>query len=167
MRTKIPERGVLYIFAIFMVMAVLLTGCLGTGTTANMPYEPDTPAPPEHNGTFVSEHGTMTFNGDGQSVKVDFDDYLTELIGLSESSFDGEYAFLSGYLPPAGSVEVRYDVAHELELRNGEERFVVQVGMASEDGSTATVGTGMVTQERIPLLFEIDDKNVTVVFEKK
>ena len=155
-----------YLFAAFM-MVVLLTGCTETGTTANMPYEPDTPAPPAHNGAFVSEHGTMTFNGDGQAVKIDFDDYLTELIGLSESSFDGEYTFLSGYLPPAGSVDVRYDVAHELEIRNGEERVVVRVGMASEDGSTATVGTGMVTPERIPLLLEVDEKNVTVAFEKK
>ncbi len=32
------------------------------------PYEPDTPAPPPHEGVFTSEHGTMTISGDGEAV---------------------------------------------------------------------------------------------------
>ena len=73
---------------------------------------------PNHDGVFVSDHGTMTFNGDGKTVKVDIDDELAQLMGLSTGSFEGTYVFLSGYLPPVGSVDVRYDVAHELEFRH-------------------------------------------------
>ena len=154
--------------ALILVTALLtITGCGGGGTTANMPYEPDTPAPPNHDGVFVSDHGTMTFNGDGKTVKVDIDDELAQLMGLSTGSFEGTYVFLSGYLPPVGSVDVRYDVAHELEIRNGDERVVVNVGLASEDGKTASVGTGIVTEQCIPLLFDIDDKNVTIPFNKQ
>lgn len=142
-------------------------GCGFVNDGGNMPYEPDTPAPPNHDGVFVSDHGTMTFNGDGQTVEMDIDNELTELIGLSTGDFKGTYVFLSGDLPPVGSVDVRYDVAHELELRNGDENKVVRVGIASEDGSTATVGTNMVTEERIPLLFDIDGKNVTIMFTKQ
>ena len=150
-----------------IVVTALFTGCgIGAGSP-NMPYEPDTPAPPDHVGVFVSEHGTMVFNGDGKSVTVDFDDTLTELAGLSEGSFEGEYVFLSGPLPPGGSVDVRYDVAHELRLINGEEAVVVNVGIAAEDGSTATVGTGMVTPERIPLYFDVDGKKTTFMFTKE
>ena len=150
-----------------ILITALFTGCgIGAGSP-NMPYEPDTPAPPDHVGLFVSEHGTMVFNGDGKSVNVDFDDTLTELAGLSEGSFEGEYVFLSGPLPPGGSVDVRYDVAHELRLINGDEAVVVNVGIASEDGSTATVGTGMVTPERIPLYFDVDGKKTTFMFTKQ
>lgn len=147
-----------------LLLMVLLTGC---GDSGNMPYEPDTPPPPDHDGVFVSDHGTMEFNGDGKTVKVDFDDELTELLGFTEGSFEGTYVFLSGDLPPGGSVDVRYDVAHELELRSENERIVVRVGIAAEDGSTATVGTNMVTSERIPMLFKIDGKSVTIMFTKK
>ena len=34
------------------------------------------------------------------------------------------------------------------------------------DGKTATVGVGMVTEKRIPVLLRIDGKNVTAMFEK-
>ncbi len=167
MTTK--KRKVLSFALALATVLLMITGCGGGGpsNTANMPYEPDTPAPPNHNGVFVSDHGTMTFNGDGQTVKVEIDDELAGLIGLSTGSFEGSYVFLSGYLPPVGSVDVRYDVAHELEIRNGDERVVVEVGLASEDGKTASVGTGIVTEERIPLLLQIDGKNVTIPFVKQ
>lgn len=48
----------------------------------NYPYEPDTPAPAPHEGTFVSDYGTMTFNGDGESVTIDFNEDLAQRLGL-------------------------------------------------------------------------------------
>jgi hypothetical protein len=147
-----------------MTAVLLLVGC---GDTSNMPYEPDTPAPPAHEGTFVSDHGTMTFNGDGKEITIDFDTALAEMTGLPEGEHTGTYVFLSGDLPPVGSVDVRYDVAHELAITIDETRVVVDVGIAAEDGSTASVGTNIVTTDRIPVLVKPEDKWETVMFEKK
>ena len=43
---------------------------------------------------------------------------------------------------------------------------MIPLGLASDDGSTASVGTNVVTSERIPFLFDIDGKNMTILFEK-
>ena len=59
-------------FVSLTAFVFILAGC-GAGS-ANMPYEPDTPAPDPHVGKFVSDHGEMSFNGDGISVEIDFDD---------------------------------------------------------------------------------------------
>ncbi|MBP3197731.1 MAG: hypothetical protein J6N21_12105 [Butyrivibrio sp.] len=151
-------------FVSLTAFVFILAGC-GAGS-ANMPYEPDTPAPDPHVGKFVSDHGEMSFNGDGISVEIDFDDELSALTGLPSGKQEGNYAFLSGNLPPAGSVEIRYDVAHEIRISTSDVSTVLELGIAAEDGSTATVGTNVVTSERIPLLFEIEGRNVTILFEK-
>ncbi len=151
-----------------MLLAVGILLCVpGCGDSSNMPYEPDTPAPEEHSGKFISDHGSMTFDGDGSSVVIDFDDELAGKLGLPSGEHEGSYAFLSGDLPPGGSTEVRYDVAHELKLMVGDESAVVAVGLASEDGKTASVGTGIVTADRIPLLIFEDGVNTNVIFIKE
>ncbi len=155
------------LFAALAACVILLaSGCAGAGSP-NMPYEPDTPLPENHDGQFISDHGTMTFNGDGSSVVTDFDNELAEMLGIQPGEGEGTYEFLSGDLPPAGSVEVRYDAAHELKLTLGGETAEVTLGLASEDGRTASVGTGMVTPERIPMLFEKDGVNINVIFVKE
>ena len=133
----------------------------------NYPYEPDTPAPDPHEGRFVSEHGTMTFNGDGESVVFDFDEELAGLTGLPAGEQNGTYVFLSGNLPPHGSIDVRYDIAHELQISTGDISVTVDLGLAAEDGSTAQVGVGIVTDTRIPLLFRKDSGSFSVIFEKE
>ena len=133
----------------------------------NYPYEPDTPAPDPHEGRFVSEHGTMLFNGDGVSIVIDFDEELAALLELPSGQQEGEYVFLSGNLPPHGSFDVRYDIAHELRISVGDVSTVVDLGLASEDGSTAEVGVNTVTDQRIPLLFRRDGKSFTVIFKKE
>ncbi|MBQ6559851.1 MAG: hypothetical protein IJL85_03375 [Erysipelotrichaceae bacterium] len=155
------------ILTVLALIAVLCCACNLWGDGGNKPYEPDTPAPDPHNGTFVSEHGTMTFNGDGKSVIISFDEELSKLTSLPSGEQAGTYVFLSGDLPPNGSVDVRYDVAHELQIAIGEETVVLNVGIASEDGSTATVGVDMVTPDRIPLLFREDNRNFSIIFEKE
>ena len=45
----------------------LLTGC-----ATEQPPPADSPEPPAHSGRCVSEYGSMTFNGDGESVTIDF-----------------------------------------------------------------------------------------------
>ena len=148
------KTGLVLAAALFAVL--LLTSCFGQGD-GNMPYEPDTPEPAPHEGVFVSDWGTMTFRGDGQNVTMTIGPELAEIFGLPEGEYPGTYVFLSGDLPPHGSIPVRSDIAHELkiELRKGGEgsAHVFAVGLASDDGSSGTVGVGMVTPERIPLLF--------------
>lgn len=132
----------------------------------NYPYEPDTPAPDPHDGTFVSEHGTMIFNGDGKSITIDFDETLSSLTGLPAGKHEGTYAFLSGDLPPHGSIDIRYDVAHEMSITIDGQEVVLDTGIAAGDGSSGTTGVNIVTSERIPLLFR-EDKYFDVVFNKQ
>lgn len=149
MKTGFLKRGLLILLTL-----LLCTGCgLFGGGGENFPYEPDTPAPAPHDGVFVSEHGSMRFDGDGKHITVDFDEELAEWCALPAGEQEGTYVFLSGNLPPHGSMPVRYDVAHELEITVGEQTVVIQLGIAAEDGRTASSGMGIVTPERIPLLF--------------
>ena len=152
-----------------LLLAVLLlcTGCFGGAGTGNMPYEPDTPAPAAHQGVFTSEHGTMTFSGDGESVVIDFDGELAALTGLPEGEQVGTYVFLSGELPPHGSMPVRYDTAHELRITVGEQSVVIDMGLAAEDGKTGQVGVNVVTPERIPMLFHADGQFFHIAFLKE
>jgi len=149
------------------LLTLLLCGCTQTGANpGNYPYEPDTPAPAVHEGVFTSEHGTMTFSGDGESIVIDFDTMLAELTGLPEGAQEGTYVFLSGNLPPHGSFPVRYDIAHELQITVGEQSAVIDMGLASEDGRSGTAGVDTVTPERIPMLFS-GDRFFSVVFQKE
>ena len=152
---------------LFVILTVfLLAGCRGQNP-GNAPYEPDGPAPAAHDGVFRSEHGTLSFNGDGQNVVIDFDAYLAGLSGLPEGELEGTYVFLSGELPPNGSVKIRYDAAHEVRISCGESEAVITLGIAAEDGKSASVGVGIVTPERIPMLFNVDGKSLTVLFTKE
>jgi len=150
-----------------LLAALLLAGCGGGQNPGNAPYEPDTPAPAPHDGVFVSPHGALTFNGDGESLALELDAALADRTGLPAGYCAGTYVFLSGELPPNGSVPVRYDAAHEIRVTVGEQTAVLALGLASEDGKTASVGVGVVTAEHIPLLFFEDGKNETVLFEKE
>lgn len=154
-----------YLFVLAALLCCWLCACMGP-VHDNRPYEPDTPAPAAHDGEFVSEHGSMRFNGDGKTVIIEFDAYLAGLTGLPEGKQEAAYVFLSGELPPHGSVPVRYDTAHELELSVGEQSAVIQMAVASADGKTAQAGVDTVTPTRIPMLFSDGERNFTVLFEK-
>ncbi len=144
---------------------ILCTGCgIGNPNPGNMPYEPDTPAPAAHDGVFVSEHGSMRFSGDGTGVELDFDAELARLTGLPEGTQTGSYVFLSGDLPPHGSMPVRYDTAHELQIDAGEASAVIELGIAAEDGRSAQAGVNTVTPDRIPMLFHEDGRFFDVTF---
>ena len=148
-----------------MVLLSFFAGSCG-GAPDNIPYEPDTPAPAAHKGLFVSEHGTMFFDGDGSSVSYVFDEELAGLTGLPAGEQKAAYVFLSGVLPPHGSMPVRYDVSHEMQITVEEQSAVIDIGLASEDGKSASSGTGIVTPTRIPMLFQ-DDSFFSVVFQKE
>lgn len=70
------------------VAIALLTGC-----ATEQPPAADSPEPPAHSGKFVSEYGSMTFNGDGESVIIDFQSELAEATGLPTGAAEGQYVF--------------------------------------------------------------------------
>lgn len=132
----------------------------------NSPPDPGTPVPDPHTGYFESELGSMTFNGDGSSIRINVSEKLAELSGLPQGDHTGTYEFLSGDLPPHGSVPVRYDVAHELRISLDGKDTVLQIGIASEDGKTYSVAWETVSEGEIPLVFKEDGKYVTVTFDR-
>ena len=121
----------------------------------NYPYEPDTPAPAPHEGTFISAHGTMTFNGDGRSVVIEFDKALADAVGLPAGKHEMLYEFLSGDLAPHGKIPVRYDTAMYISIYAGEgasdRSNAIAVGIVNENGSKST-GTGCTTAECITFI---------------
>ena len=151
-----------FVAVVLAVMMILLTGCRPVEPD-NIPYEPDTPAPDPHIGIFDSDYGSMMFNGDGESIVIEFAD----MTGLPAGETEGKYVFLSGDLPPHGSVDVRYDVAHELEITVNDKKVILELGIASRDGKSAQSGVDTVTENRIPVLLTKDGKMMTVTFEKK
>ena len=153
----------LLIPAVLALLCACLCGCVHE----NKPYDPGTPEPAAHEGLFRSEHGSLRFHGDGKTVTIDFDEYLAALAGLPAGEQEGSYVFLSGDLPPHGSVEVRYDTACELKLSVGEQSVVPEIGEPNADGKGSHVALGMVTAERIPLVFRSDAETVFAVFEKQ
>lgn len=160
------QRIILALLAIILVLSGAGYLVYRNSAPDNYPYEPDTPAPDPHDGMFVSAHGSMIFNGDGESVTINYDEELSDLLGLPSGEQSGKYVFLSGELPPQGSIPVRYDVAHELRLTIGDQSVTVDMGIAAADGSSAQVGVGTVTPERIPMLF-YDGKSFDIVFNKQ
>ena len=154
---------------IALILLMLCCGCSTgrNGNPGNYPYEPDIPAPDPHDGVFVSEHGTMTFNGDDETVAIDFDAELAAITGLPEGEHKCTYVFLSGNLPPNGSFPIRYDAAHEMEITVDGVSAVISMGIAAEDGSNGQVGIDVVTPERIPMLFRTDGTYFNVVFLKE
>ena len=150
------------ITALLFVLPVLFTGCSASEEPTvhiNMPYEPDTPAPAPHEGVFTSEHGTMTFSGDGESVIIDFDKKLSDCLGLPEGKQKARYVFLSGVIPPHGNMQIRYDVAHMIRIITGEGKEIISAEIdigEYKDGSFQT-GTNHTTADRIT--FFVDWEN--------
>jgi len=177
------RQQTIILFAIIFALAFALTGCdrdSGEPLTPpddrpgeyvtppegeippidmNYPYEPDTPAPAPHEGTFVSDYGTMIFNGDGETVVIDFGEELAARLGLPTGEQEATYQFFSGDLPPHGHVMIRYDAAMDFELTVGEgddeKRVMIEIGKY-EDGHYFT-GTDCTTADRITMF--VDDAN--------
>lgn len=143
------------IFIILLLCVGVLASCgdlddIG-GQPDNMPYVPDTPAPDPHNGIFVSDHGTMEFNGDGKTVICNFDETAAKVTGLPEGEYEAEYSFMTGELPPWGSMPTRYDVAHELRITVGSESVTIDIGVV--DNGSASTGTNCTTENRITFIY--------------
>ena len=161
-KRKWMGRAVVILLFAAALLVLPLTGCGNGGGPLehkNMPYEPDTPAPVPHEGVFVSEHGTMTFSGDGESVIIDFDGALAECLGLPEGEQEAKYVFLSGVLPPHGNVPVRYDVAHMIRIvaGDGDENRSADINIGRYSDGSFSTGTGCTTSDRITFFMDWKD----------
>ena len=103
-------------FLIIPLMCILLF-CAACGAR-DLPPDSSLPEPDPHDGMFSSEYGTMTFNGDGESITFDFTSEFAEATGLPGGEQSGSYAFLFQH------GQWRYDKA---------ERFRIAVSDVSYD----------------------------------
>lgn len=127
--------------------ALLLTLLCACGRS-DQPPNPGTPEPPAHNGVFTSEYGTMTFNGNGESVVFDFTPKLVEATGLPDGEQNGSYVFLFQH------GQWRYDKA---------ERFRVSASGASYD----FINDFTVTDENTIALQSPINGEKTILFKKE
>ena len=129
--------------ALAISLLLLLCACGGR----DQPPDPGTPEPPAHDGVFTSEYGTMTFNGDGESITFDFTQELQEATGLPGGEQSGTYVFLFQH------GEWRYDRA---------ERFRISASDASYD----FINDFTVTDENTIALQSPLNGEKTILFKK-
>ena len=133
------------IFALnVLLLAVFLLASCGAKDT---PPGSSLPEPDPHNGVFTSEYGTMTFNGDGESITFDFTPELQEATGLPGGEQSGSYVFLFQH------GEWRYDKA---------ERFRISASDASYD----FINDFTVTDENTIALQSPLNGEKTILFKK-
>ena len=96
-------------FALLLVLALGVASC-----GRDLPPDDGTPEPEPLTGTFTSEYGTMTFHGDGESVKFDFSPEFAEAAGLPVGEQNGSYVFLFQHK------EWRYDKAERFRITAAE-----------------------------------------------
>ena len=160
---RILTNTIRLLVMVFLLAApVFLMGCGERAEPTlhiNMPYEPDTPAPAPHEGVFTSEHGTMTFSGDGESVIIDFDKKLSDCLGLPEGKQEARYVFLSGEYAPYGRMPIRYDVASMLRIITGEGNEIIsaEINIGEYKDGRFQTGTDHTTADRITFFVDWDN----------
>lgn len=91
-----------YISVIAIFATVLMMMSCGY---KNGPPGDDASWPEDLDGEFTSEYGSMSFNGDGDSIVVDFSEELTKALNFQTGKCEGTYVFLFDHK------EWRYDKA--------------------------------------------------------
>ena len=152
-----------------LISTLLSAGCSGPGAE-NIPYDPGTPMPAPHNGVFTCEYGSLTFNGNEESVITELDNSSGIFGDLPSGKLEGTYQFVSN-LPPHGWLPVRYDTAHNLRLRmtkDGKQyELLWDLGFLAEDGKTFTIYIGAVTENEIPVVLSTDGGRKQALFKKQ
>ncbi len=99
-------------------MWLILCACclLAACGQADGPPEADTPEPAPLEGVFVSDYGSLSFNGDGESISWDLDAEFAREGGLTAAQGQGAYVFLFH------NEEWRYDKAERFVILEGEIR---------------------------------------------
>ena len=107
---------------LILLSAIGLTGC-----GRELPPGEGTDPLPALDGTYVSEHGSLTFNGDGRSVTLEIGEELSSASGLPAGTGEGTYVFLFR------NEEWRYDKAETFRIMIGEEQYQFRNDLSSTD----------------------------------
>ena len=98
----------------------------------NGPPEDGTPWPENLNGEFSSGYGSMYFDGDGESIVIDFSKELARALDCPAGRQEGTYVFLFD------NKAWRYDKADELAISIGENTYYF-ANMFTETGEDRIV----------------------------
>ena len=126
-----------------LLLCLCLMACLAACSCSDdRPPQTDTPAPANHSGTFLSEYGSLTFNGDGQTITVKAGAAFAAASGLPAGENTGTYVFLFH------NEQWRYDQAETLRITIDGKAYAFQnevggtdpdmIAFILPDGSTAT-----------------------------
>ena len=124
--------------AILISLTILFAACGG-----NKPPEDGTPDPEPHNGEFVSEFGTLRFNGDGDTLQANLSSELAEAAGLPAGEQEGTYVFLFHH----GAW--RYDKAESFRITLGGKSYDFMNIITQTDENTIAVLSPMNDKETI------------------
>lgn len=131
---------------IIIIFCLLFAGCVPKSFDG--PPDPGTPEPPPHNGSFISDYGTMTFNGDGKTVYIDFSPEFLEVLDNPPNEETYEYAFLWYNFGLC-----RYDTASEFKIYNESSEISLTFSLYLEGKGT--------TEDKIAFSYPTpEDKNV-------
>lgn len=84
------KRGLLLVF-LFLLLIPAIAGCARSN---DAPPDREEACPEPFSGTYVSDCGSLVFNGDGRSVGLDLTDAFAEAAGLPARDADASYVFL-------------------------------------------------------------------------
>lgn len=119
--------------ALVLAFALAFAACVYDGP----PKDDGTAEPDPHKGVFVSEHGKMTFSGDGKTVVIDFDEELAAVTGLPSGEHEAAYAFMAN--TPPHRYEYRWDRSNEFRITVGEASYVFGNLMGSTSADTIAI----------------------------
>ena len=136
-------------------LLLLLAACLLVFLCAcgnqDTPPDPGTPEPPAHAGVFTSEYGTMTFNGDGESITFDFTPELQEATGLPDGEQSGSYVFLFQH------GQWRYDKAERFRITASDVSYDFINDFSMTDENTIALQSPLNGEETILFIKEKTD----------
>lgn len=128
-------------FIIILLMCILLF-CAACGAK-ELPPDSSLPEPDSHNGVFTSEYGTMTFNGDGESITFDFTPELQEATGLPDGEQSGSYVFLFQH------GQWRYDKAERFRITASDASYDFINDFTATDENTIVLQSPLNGEENI------------------
>lgn len=100
--------------SLVLLLAAALLALSACGPGRDQPPDNGTPWPENHSGVYVLGESSLTFDGDGKTVKLDLDKDLAARMGLPAGKSEGGYAFLFH------NESWRYDLAEGLRITVGE-----------------------------------------------
>ena len=129
---------------VLLLTAALLA--LSACTQRDQPPDNGTPWPENHSGVYVRGESSLTFDGDGKTVKLELDKDLADRMGLPAGKSEGTYVFLFH------NGSWRYDLAEALRITVGETS--VRYRMTPGSATAAKVGFRLSDGEQIEFVRE-------------